>query len=642
MKEVVENFSELVDSINGPKKQQLETIFDTRDWSLYANERLLDPLIFSNKQTQADVVEQAVKAVKSGSKVIFIHGVCGTGKSAIALNIARRLGRASIVVPVKALQQQYEEDYMGKKYVLKSNGKKMRISMITGRENHPSLIKDNANCADPTLPDTIKINERNYQMLKEYYMQNPFIENKVTPELKDIKRVSIAPANPYWSPIVPAQIDLQLKDAKKKRYKGLGDKEFIFYHRKEGCSYYDQYQAYVDADVIIFNAAKYKIETALNRKPATDVEIIDEADEFLDNFSTQQSLNLSRLAHTLSSMTNPDPESTEAIKEMQELLRLEERNKIALGVNEYQIVKISETKLEKLLNILLDHPEIEDAVSMDEFNYISHACEVARMFEPFFEETYLTFRKDEKDLIASLVSTNLSKQFAEIVSKNKTLILMSGTLHSPEVLKNVYGIPEFTLINAETKLPGTIEIMRTGKEFDCRYSNFDAKRHTRQDYLQSLDLCIARAPRPTLVHVNAFEDLPSEEERVTLNLKHTMTREQLKDLQYNDSNNRLVGLFKKGMTDILFSTKCSRGVDFPGKMCNSIVFTKYPNPNPNDTFWKILQKTHANYFWDLYKDKARREFLQRLYRALRSPTDHVFVLSPDTRILDATRELQRG
>jgi Rad3-related DNA helicase len=70
------------------------------------------------------------------------------------------------------------------------------------------------------------------------------------------------------------------------------------------------------------------------------------------------------------------------------------------------------------------------------------------------------------------------------------------------------------------------------------------------------------------------------------------------------------------------------------------LFTKYPNPNPQNTFWKILKKTHPQYFWDFYKDKARREFLQRLYRALRSQEDHVFVLSPDSRVLEAVKDLQ--
>ena len=101
-----------------------------------------------------------------GVKVVLVHGVCGTGKSAIALNIARSVGKASIVVPVKGLQRQYEEDYTHTKYVLKQNGQKMKIAMITGRENHDSIIKPGISCADPFLPDTIKITEKNFH---QYY-----------------------------------------------------------------------------------------------------------------------------------------------------------------------------------------------------------------------------------------------------------------------------------------------------------------------------------------------------------------------------------------------------------------------------------------------------------------------------------------
>ena len=101
-----------------------------------------------------------------------------------------------------------------------------------------------------------------------------------------------------------------------------------------------------------------------------------------------------------------------------------------------------------------------------------------------------------------------------------------------------------------------------------------------------------------------------------------------------------VSLFKNGLNDTLFTTKCSRGVDFPGKMCNSIIFTKYPNPNVSDIFWKILKKNHEEHYWDFYKDKARREFLQRIYRGLRSKDDHVYVLSPDIRVIQSVREIQ--
>ena len=102
----------------------------------------------------------------------------------------------------------------------------------------------------------------------------------------------------------------------------------------------------------------------------------------------------------------------------------------------------------------------------------------------------------------------------------------------------------------------------------------------------------------------------------------------------------MISMFKSKMSDSLFTTKCSRGVDFPGDVCNSVIFTKYPNPNVKGTFWKILEKTHPDYYWDFYKDKARRDFLQRIYRALRSEDDHVYVLSPDIRVLDAVRRLQ--
>src|SRR3989344_1408867 len=106
-------------------------------WSLF-NEKgdFLKANTFSNGKTQEDVVNEVVGEIRKGKKIIFIHGVCGSGKSAVALNIAKELGRASIVVPIKNLQRQYKEDYMGKKFVLKNDGNKLKISMITGRNNH--------------------------------------------------------------------------------------------------------------------------------------------------------------------------------------------------------------------------------------------------------------------------------------------------------------------------------------------------------------------------------------------------------------------------------------------------------------------------------------------------------------------------
>ncbi len=622
------------------RKPKMEAIIDSPLWSLYEDGKQLPPLKFTNGKTQEDIVKECLEAIDAGNKIILIKGGCGTGKSAIALNIARKVGKTSIVVPVKALQKQYEKDYTKDKYLMKPDGEKLRITVITGRENHDSIIIPGANCADPELPDIIKINDKNYNTILGYYKKNPFISENIQPDIKDMKRISIAPANPYWSPILPAHIEVYLPDAKKKRYRGLNGKEFIFYHRKKGCSYYDQYQSYIDSDVIIFNAAKYKIESMLDRKPDTDLEIIDEADEFLDSLSNQVSLNLTRLSSSLSSIIPDDMETKHAIDRILNMIAMEEANKRALGIDEKKIYELKETKLLGILKEFLLNPEIEDEIISDDANYVIKWIEAAKDFNDFMDETYLTFRKDEKELYANLVTTNLSKRFSEIVKKSKTIVLMSGTFHSEEVLKNVFGIKGYKIIEAETKFPGTMEICLTGKEFDCKYSNFSSKKYTKEDYLRSLSESVKKAARPILIHVNSFDDLPEESEISQYGLYNLPAKRSIMKSQYEDKDGKAISAFKAGLTETLFTTKCSRGADFPGDICNSIVFTKYPNPNINDTFWKILQKTHPKYFWDVYKDKANREFIQKIYRALRFKDDHVYILSPDSRVIDSVKELQ--
>lgn len=628
------------------KSEHLDFLKDSEDitedgtsyWSLHENGKNLAPLKFSNGKTQEDVVREIVTKIKEGTKVILLHGMCGTGKSAIALNIARALGKASIVVPVKSLQRQYEEDYMGKKFVVKDK-KRMKIAMITGRENHDSVIFPGVSCADPHLPDTIKLTEKNRDKIKEYYEENPYISSNAMPDPRNMRRMSIAPANPHWSPILPAEIEIkQLSDAKKKKYIGMDDREYIFYHRKPGCSYYDQYLSYFTADVIIYNSAKYLSEVSIGRKPKTEVDIIDEADEFLDKLSNSIELNLTRLGNAVRSLSPEAYDAKEALRTILKHLEAEETHSRVVGVNEDKVYHIDETKIGELLKSMTKNAELETEIETDEMNYANTVIEAARQFEEALKDTYLTYRKDEDSLFVRLVTTNLSKKFQEIIDGNKAVVLMSGTLHSDDVLEHIFGIKEFAKVEAETLSPGMVEIMRVGKEFDCRYSNFSSKQYSRADYLGALNEVIKRSTKPSLIHVNAFSDLPSSFDEGDFHL--LMLSDELRDLQRGDKNGQQIIDFKNGKMDVLFTTKCGRGVDFPGEACRSVIFTKYPNPNVKDTFWKILQKTHPHYYWEFYRDRASREFLQRIYRAVRSKDDHVFVMSPDLRVLNAVRDIQ--
>jgi len=635
-------------------------------WNLYQNGKFLEPLKFSNGKTQEDIVNEVIDAVRGGNKIIFIRGVCGTGKSAIALNLAKELGKTSVVVPIKNLQEQYKRDYENEKYLLKDNKEKLKISVITGRKNHKcKFLEDNTSVipkikreidsklhnifsgkrkeikeeierdisADNyNLPCKIEIKEKNWRKIKEYLKQNKDVNFKNFENIKDVKRVSVAGACPYWCPVIPDKYELggeSFASAIKKKYKGLNNTNFIFYQRRQGCRFYEQFNSFVDSDVVVFNSLKYHLESALDRKPFTEVEIIDECDEFLDGFANQRTLNIDRLQISLANIFSWNEETDKIIKEMEEIIRQIKRNpRVNDAIQTQEIIPLKETGVYDLFKNFLKIPELLD--DADDESYAFEVEETARMFDGFFDETYLNTTKKDEQMIISLVTTNLAKRFQEMIDKNKTIVLMSGTLHSENVLKNVFGVENYKIIEAETEQQGRIEVKRTGLEMNCKYNNYSC---SREKFLKAFDKCVEVAKKPALIHIQAFIDLPTEQEIKEFNLKNLVSRDEIREEQARDKKGKIINDFKNREIDVLFSTKSGRGLDFPGEQCNSIIFTKYPNPNIRDVFWKILQKTKPQHYWEFYKDKARRELWQKIYRGLRFRDDHVYLLSPDERVL---------
>ncbi len=658
-------------------------------WSLYEGDKFLEPKVFSNGKSQKDIVEEVLGLIEKGEKIIFIHGVCGTGKSAIALNLARKLGKTSIVVPGKNLQTQYKKDYEENKYLLKDSmienidtskfpelskltgeKEKLKISVITGRRNHKcKFLEDNKNAVpvifkgvnaklndifaekrkrvkdmiekdisadNLNLPCKIEIKEKNWQKIRKYLQENKDVNSQDFSEIKDVKRVSVAGVCPYWCPVMPERYELGGKsfaNAKQKKYIGLKDTNFIFYKRKPGCAFYEQFNSFIDADVIVFNSMKYKLESLLNRKPSTEIEIIDECDEFLDSFSNQRNINLERLQNALIYAIGESEDNSEVIEEIASIVKQIKMNpRINNAVMSGEIIPLRETGIYDLFKTILGSPNFLEGV--DDENYLFDLQDSAKMFEEFLNDTYLTVNKKDEQTTLSLVTTNLAKKFKDMVDNNKVIVLMSGTLHSENVLKNIFGLSEFNIVEAEAEQQGRIEIKKTGLEMDCKYSNFSSGRHTREDYLRALNECVKVAEKPVLVHVNAFADLPNKEEKSKLGLGSLKSREDLIEIQIADKTGVLIEDFKSGETDVLFSTRAARGIDFPGDECRSIVFTKYPNPNVQDAFWRILMKTKPQFYWDFYRDKAHRELWQKVYRGLRFKEDKIYLLSPDTRVLE--------
>lgn len=641
-------------------------------WSLYENEKFLKPLIFSNGKSQEDIVKEVLKAIQEGEKIILIKGMCGTGKSAIALQIANELGKTSIVVPGKNLQEQYKKDYEKEKYLLKSNKEKLKISVITGRNNHVCKfledsqnaipifkkeinsnlhdifegkleelkqdIQDDLSADNPNIPCKIEIKEKNFRKIKEYIKKNKNVDSSEISEIKDVRRIAVAGVCPYWFPLIPDTYELKnFKDAKKLEYTGLKGIRFTLYERHAGCKFYEQFKSFVESDVIVFNSLKYKLESILNRKPLTEAEIIDEGDEFLDNFANSKSINLNKLQSALFNFFDYDKKHEAILTEIREIVsHIKRDGMIEDAFQSEKIIPLKITGIYDLFKIFLKNPEFLNEV--DEESYLLEFEEIARNFEGSLEDSYVTVEKKEEALILNVVTTDLAKRFKEMVDKNKVVILMSGTLHSEEVLRDVFGLKEFKTIEAETIQPGEIVIKRTGLEEDCKYSNFSCGKLSRGDYLRALEKCIELAQKPAIVQVNSFRDLPSEQEIAELGLEGFESREQIRQTQREDKKGKLVKNFKEGKKEILFSTRVSRGIDFPGEQCQSIIFTKYPNPNVQEPFWKILAKTNPSYYWEFYRDKAQRELLQKVYRGVRFKEDRVEIWSPDSRVLDKIEE----
>ncbi|MDD5012716.1 MAG: helicase C-terminal domain-containing protein [Candidatus Nanoarchaeia archaeon] len=633
-------------------------------WSLYNEDKFLGPLKFSNGKTQEDVVKEVLDSVKEGYRIIFIKGVCGTGKSAIALNIAKEIGKTCIVVPGKTLQNQYKEDYEDKKYLMKKNGEKLKISVITGRNNHKCKYLEMANAPifkeernlllneifkkrddnkskdlsadNPYIPCKIEIKEKNWNKIKEYLKQNKNINPSDFLDIKDVKRVSIATICPFWCPVFPDRFELNGKNfenIKKRNYNGLGGTKFNFYQRAHGCGFYEQFHSYIDADVLVFNSLKYKLESSMNRKPETEAEIIDECDEFLDSFSNQRTINIERLQNSLNQIVVEYEDSGLIIKKIGRIVEeIKSNPRILHSTSSKEIIPLKETEVYDLFKLILENKEF--LYDIDDESYLYEVAETARMFDEFFNETYLTFSKKENNLMAEVVTVNLAKRLKEMLDKNKVIIMMSGTIHSENVLRNIFGLDKFKILDAETKQQGNIEVKKTGLERDCKYENFLNGKVSRKDYLLALEKSIEISKKPTLVHINSFYDLPDEKEMKLFNLRNIISREKLMEIQ-EDKTDENVKRFKRKEIDVLFSTKCTRGIDFPGEQCNSIIFTKFPNPDVKSPFWNILKRTSPNYYWDFYKDKAQRELLQRIYRGLRFKEDHVYLLSPDERVLRA-------
>jgi len=540
-------------------------------WGLYQNGKKAEPLTYSNGKTQEDVIKEIVEAFESYD-IVALKGGVGTGKSAIAIHVAAHIGNGKgiIVVPTKILEDQYVIDYGGGKFKVILNDSEVKFRSIMGRSNFKCpYFGGLASRSDLPCTRSLTVTDANGRIIK-------------------IRRIDVARICPYWSPIVDAAYlqtyteeldDIQTKLA----YNTVSGKRYIVVRKM--CPYYRQFLSYYENNIILMNSAIWEIETLTGRKPRTEIEVIDEADAWLDSLTFERQIATKTIQRLIDQYADDDDVS----KELDELL-VTFTNLLAQYDGYTGEITDDWVEFVKKFSTIFDE--------------ISREANISSMLA--IDRVWMSI--DAKWSKVRFFVPNLKAVFSKIRERSASkLLLMSATFPPRDVLEDVFGIDNICFIEGESKFPGTVYLRRTGKE---DYINYDKWKNPdfRRKYYDCLDEILAKAKRPILIQVHSKKYLPANK----------------LDENLNDRS-----IFKEEFTEA-WSTIAKRGLDLKGDKCRAICVLKHPFSDLSDGMLQAIRlKLGDDAFFRYYRDKANRELIQQIGRAVRSPDDWVEVWSPD-------------
>ncbi|MFN4132914.1 MAG: helicase C-terminal domain-containing protein [Candidatus Hadarchaeales archaeon] len=520
--------------------------------NLYEDEKPLPPRRYSSGKTQVDLIEEILEALESND-VVLLRAMVGSGKSVVGIRTILELGRGVVAVPTKVLSDQYSRSYEKEKYFLRENGSRAKISVLKGRDNFHCLhMKEKGHettCSWRNLPCRRRLNHE--------------AGERRTDALKECRE---------WGFVFPRNLANDVRGAKKEFYRGVGGEWAVCLHGE--CPYWKQFLAYPSADVIVMNSMKWAAEISIGRLPVVPLTVVDEADEWLDQLALKVTVSQKRI---------------EWVKE-----KLRE-NEIAVDLEELWEETTAGKKDPLDLAIFLEELlEEMDETANDFFWKLASVLE-------YWEDVECEVKNDA---VAYLVPDPRPVFLGYRRKVGGKWLLMSATVQSEEVLREVYGIDP-VIVEGETKFPGLIVQRRTWREMPVNYRSW-SKEEFRENYWKLLEEIVEKAGRPAFLPVHAFKYLPP---RLAEKIKESDV-----DVVEEDG--------------VMLTTKMDRGADLKGM--KSIVVTKFPFPEREDPLLKGMEKRLGKKaFWAYYRDMAERCFIQQVGRVLRSEGDVVEFWSPD-------------
>lgn len=566
-------------------------------WGLYSSKgEPMPPRTFTTGKTQEETVDEILEKFED-NRIVLLKGGVGSGKSIIGATVAGALGKGVINVPVKPLQEQYQRDYEGRLHI-KIDGRTLKIRVLKGRSNFTCrrVLSGNVRCSSRVLPCTVPL-------------------DKTTPRWKEARKCK------RWSPIYPHDIKplRNEKDCKVLEYKSLSGTQYV-YQRGGGCGYYDQNLYYLNSDILIYNNAKWHADSVIGRKPDVDVEIFDEADLFLDGLTLRSVVSERIMSILLSEASdiktilyrdNKHDEGMEieslAAEVKKEFVELVESKTPS---QPYDFNEDAEHFVRKLLEFLKN---LETEYAGKLIPTLEDVLTYSKITSFYTEEDKVTFFVPEPSVVTKDVLGRTGKK----------ILFMSATMQEPSVLKEIYGLDDFALVEGETRTPGKLYAKRTDEERVVNWKSWQDA-NFQEWYWKTLSRILNWAEKPMLVQVHSYQYLPKDGAYPAI-----PSRSEVKSADQEAG----ILAFKAGEKDVLFSTKTDRGIDLPGAMCRAIVIMKYPFPSISDPLFTVMKKRLGDRaFWKYYGDIARRDLHQQIGRGLRSDDDWIEVWSPDLKV----------
>ncbi len=520
----------------------------------------LEPRRYSSGKTQVDLVEEILDAL-GRNDMVFLKGGVGSGKSVVGLRTILEFGRGVVSVPTKVLSDQYAESYERDLYFTNRDGEKAEIGVLKGRGNF-ACPHTGRPASDRILPCTRRVN----------YAAGE-------------RRLDALQRCPYWGFIFQKgwTSEVESLGVKPIPYSGIGGDWILCLKGK--CPYWEQFKAYVSADALVMNSAKWAAEVATGRLPNVPITVVDEADYWLDQLAVRVSVT----KRTIERLTKIIPPNERRYLTGLWSATLSSGDPIELA--------------EQLVTLLEDVDETSGNLYWKLRTVLEHRewveCERG-------EDKVLFFLPDPRPILQRLLDKVGGKW-----------LFMSATAQSAEVLEGVFGInPIF--VEGETSFPGRLIRRWTGSEMVVNNHRWnDDKFRTGYSRLRSKILRESR--RPAFVPVHSYRYAP---------------RKVAKKMR--ESGNDL--LEQEG---VMYSTKMDRGIDLAGM--GSIIMLKFPYPNRKDPVLQGMKRRLGPEAFDrYYLDMSRREFIQQIGRVMRSDRDKVEFWSPDARCHQMLQQLWKG